>query len=161
VGLASYFIDGLAFATESWAGRLHGQGITTGLSRLLWVSGGASLGLGLLFAMSFFLFPIPLFGLLTDHVEILGRLPTFVPWLFPTLGFGSIAYMLDGYFLGLTQGRILRQSTLIAVLIGFSPIAIAAWYWHSSHLLWLALTGFMAARAITLGSQVSQSLRTF
>ncbi|HEY9640222.1 MAG TPA: MATE family efflux transporter, partial [Coleofasciculaceae cyanobacterium] len=33
VGLASYFIDGLAFATESWAGRLHGQGITTGLSR--------------------------------------------------------------------------------------------------------------------------------
>jgi multidrug resistance protein, MATE family len=159
VGLAAYFIDGLAFATESWAGMLQGQRTTTGLAQLLRVSGGASLGLGLLFAIAFLLFPVPLFSLLTHHAEILDRLPLFVPWLFPVLGFGSIAYMLDGYFLGLTQGKVLRQSALVSTLVGFAPVAIAAWYWHSSHLLWLALTAFMAFRAITLGLQIPQSLR--
>ncbi|MBD3887010.1 MATE family efflux transporter [Phormidium tenue FACHB-886] len=157
VGLASYFIDGLAFATESLAGVLQGQGMAMGLLRLVRVSGLASLGLGLLFAIAFTLFPIPLFGLLTDHQDILNRIPIYVPWLVPVLGFGSIAYMLDGYFLGLTQGQILRQSTLIAVLLGFAPVAAAAWYLGNSHLLWLALTCFMAARAVTLGRQVKRT----
>ncbi|NJR64457.1 MAG: MATE family efflux transporter [Leptolyngbyaceae cyanobacterium CRU_2_3] len=161
VGLASYFIDGLAFATESLAGVLLGQGNSAELSRLLRVSGGTSLGIGLLFAIAFVLFPLPLCKLLTNHSEILDHLPTVVPWLLPVLGFGSIAYMLDGYFLGLAQGPILRQSTLIAAIAGFPPGAIAAWYWHSSPLLWFALACFMAARAITLGLQVPRSLRAF
>lgn len=157
VGLASYFIDGLAFATESLAGGFQGQGTATGLLRLVRVSGLTSLSLGLLFAIAFMLFPIPLFGLLTDHRDILNHIPSYVPWLLPVLGFGSIAYMLDGYFLGLTQGQILRQSTLLAVLLGFAPIATVAWYFGNSHLLWLALTCFMAARAVTLGQRVKQT----
>ena len=59
--------------------------------------------------------------------------------------------MLDGYFLGLTAGKILRQSTLIAALLGFAPVAIAAWYFQVNHFLWLALTLFMMFRSITLG----------
>jgi len=159
VSLAAYFIDGLAFATESLAGVFRGQGTAAGLAQLLRVSGATSLGLGLLFAIAFFLFPMPLFSLLTNHHDILDRLPSFLPWLFPVLGFGSIAYMLDGYFLGLTQGKILRQSALIAALVGFAPLAIGAWYFRSSHLLWLALSGFMAARAFTLAVRVPQTLK--
>ena len=158
ISLAAYFIDGLAFATESFAGVFHGQGTTTGLLRLVRVSGLASLGLGLLFAIAFTLFPAPLFGLLTNHSDILSQIPVYVLWLFPILGFGSIAYMLDGYFLGLTQGRILRQSALISAAVGFAPVAIGAWYFHNSQLLWLALTCFMAARAITLGRRVKETL---
>jgi multidrug resistance protein, MATE family len=159
VGLASYFIDGLAFATESLAGIFRGQGTADGLTKLLRVSGSTSLGLGLLFAIAFLIFPTPLFSLLTNHSDILDRFPVYIPWLFPVLGFGSIAYMLDGYFLGLTQGRILRQSALIASLVGFAPLAIGAWYFRSSHLLWLALSGFMAIRALTLMTQVPQTLK--
>ena len=159
VTLAAYFIDGLAFATESFAGVFRGQGATDGLAQLLRVSGVACLTLGLLFAIAFLLFPTPLFSLLTNHADILDRFPVYVPWLFPVLGFGSIAYMLDGYFLGLTQGRVLRQSTLIAALVGFAPMAIVAWYFRNSHLLWLALSSFMAARALTLAMQVPQTLK--
>jgi multidrug resistance protein, MATE family len=162
ITLAAYFIDGLAFATESFAGVFRGQGTTAGLLRLVKVSGLASLGLGLLFAIAFSLFPAPLFGLLTNHANILDQIPVYLPWLFPVLGFGSIAYMLDGYFLGLTQGQILRQSTLVAALVGFAPLAIGAWYFRSSpfssQLLWLALSCFMAARAITLGRRVKETL---
>ena len=158
VTLAAYFIDGIAFATESIAGNLHGQGTKERLQPLLKLAGVVSLLAGLSFAALFISLPQFLFGLLTSHSAVIQQVGSYLWWLLPTLGFGSIAYMLDGYFLGLTAGKILRQSTLIAALVGFLPTAIAAWYWQNNHLLWLALTLFMAARTITLGSRALDSI---
>lgn len=155
VTLAAYFIDGVAFATESIAGNLHGQGKKAQLLPLLKLAGTVSLLAGLGFASVFSLLPLPLFGLLTSHLEVIQQITSYLWWLFPVLGFGSIAYMLDGYFLGLTAGKILRQSTLMATIIGFVPMAIAAWYWQTNHLLWLALSLFMATRSITLGWKIN------
>ena len=154
VTLAAYFIDGIAFATESIAGNLQGQGKPELLRPLLKLAGLTSLVAGLSLAMIFILFPQQLFGLLTNHQSILQNLDRYLWWLLPILGFGSIAYMLDGYFLGLTAGKILRQSTLIATVLGFTPMAIAAYVQNSNSLLWLALALFMATRAITLGAKI-------
>ena len=154
VTLAAYFIDGIAFATESIAGNLQGQGKENQLIPLLKLAGSTSLIAGLTFAVVFYLFPQGLFGLLTNHSQVIKQVSNYVWWLFPILGFGSIAYMLDGYFLGLTAGKILRQSTLIAAVLGFAPVAIAAWHWQVNNLLWLALALFMAARSITLGVKI-------
>ncbi|XGV98598.1 MAG: guanitoxin biosynthesis MATE family efflux transporter GntT [Leptolyngbya sp. BL-A-14] len=150
VTLAAYFIDGIAFATESLAGLFRGQGKPSQLNQLVLVAGGLSLGVGLLFAIAFIGYSDQLFGRLTTHAPVLLYLKQYVLWLLPVLGFGSIAYMLDGYFLGLTEGRVLRQAMLQAVLLGFVPIAIIAWYRHSNHWLWLALTVFMVIRALAL-----------
>ena len=157
VTLAAYFIDGIAFATETIAGNLQGQGKSSGLIGLLKLAGSSSLMAGLGFATVFCLFPQGLFGLLTNHSEVIIGVQNYIWWLFPILGFGAIAYMLDGYFLGLTAGRVLRQSTLIAALFGFVPMAIAAWYWQTNNLLWLAMALFMAARSITLMLKVVKS----
>ena len=148
--LSAYFIDGIAFATESIAGNLQGKGSKDQLVPLIKLAGSSSLIAGLGFATIFCLFPQELFSLLTNHAEIITGISNYVWWLFPVLGFGAIAYMLDGYFLGLTAGKVLRQSTLIASGLGFAPMAILAWYWQTNTLLWLALTFFMAARSITL-----------
>jgi MATE family multidrug resistance protein len=156
--LAAYFIDGMAFATESLAGLFRGEAAEERLRSLLWISGIASLVAGVGFALAFLLFPALLFGLLTDRRNLLDILPQYVPWLLPLLSFGSIAYMLDGYFLGLTAGRILRESTLIATVVGFLPLAIAALWVRNSHLLWCALCLFMAARAVTLGRVLPTTL---
>jgi multidrug resistance protein, MATE family len=155
--LAAYFIDGIAFATEGLAGVLSSQNPRR-LRRLLFVAGMSSLGIGLAAAGAFILVPRMLFRLLTNHTEILTLVERYVYWLLPVLGFGSIAYLLDGYFLGLTKGRILRLSTVSAALFGFVPMAIAAWFFHNVHLLWLALALFMVGRAITLGMQVPKTL---
>jgi MATE family multidrug resistance protein len=159
VTLAAYFIDGLAFATESLAGLFRGKGKSNQLLQLVQWAGGTSLFMGLLFAVGFISHPESLFKFLTNHAEVIDYLRQYVFWLLPVLGFGSVAYMLDGYFLGLTEGRILRRSMLQAVLIGFLPGAIVAWYFHSNHWLWLALSLFMAVRALTLSLQVSKTLR--
>ena len=157
VTLGAYFIDGIAFATESIAGSLRGQKHNHQLLPLIKLAGGTSLIVGLSLSVVFGFMPESLFGLLTNHSEVINYINNYVMWLLPVLGFGSIAYMLDGYFLGLSEGRILRQSTIIATTLGFAPVAIAAWHYRNSHLLWLALSLFMAARSTTLGFKVPQT----
>jgi MATE family multidrug resistance protein len=159
VTLVAYFIDGLAFATESFAGIFRGKGVSEQLTYLVQISGATSLSLGLTFALVFTLLPGPLFGLLTNHSEVIDRIDTYVLWLLPVLGFGSVAYMLDGYFLGLTEGPTLRRASVTATLVGFVPVAVVAWQFQSSQMLWLALALFMAARVVTLGMQVPRTLR--
>jgi multidrug resistance protein, MATE family len=159
VTLAAYFIDGLAFALESFAGTLSVRKELTQLAMLLQVATGIGFGLGLLVSLAFTLAPTALFQILTNHREILDRIGDYTPWLIPVLGFGSIAYLLDGYFLGLTAGRLLRRSVIIAALGGFMPMAIAAWHFRNAHLLWLALTLFMALRAIALGIEIPKTLQ--
>lgn len=158
VTLSAYFIDGVAFATESFAGRYYGSGDKTHLRRLLTLGGCTSLALALTFALAFVLFPQPLFGLLTIHQEVIAVVQTYVLWLIPVLGLGAIAYLLDGYFLGLTAGRVLRNATVLAAGVGFLPLALVAQSLGSAHLLWLALAGLMAARALTLLWAVPKSL---
>jgi len=158
--LAIYFIDGLAFATESLAGIFQGKGASEQLAPLLRISLGTGLILGVALALGFVLFPEPLFGLLTNHAEVLECIDIYVPWLLPVLGFGSIAFILDGYFLGLAEGATIRNAALTATLVGFVPIAIIGWQLHNSHLLWLALSLFMAARVVTLAVQVPRTLRS-
>lgn len=157
VTLGAYFIDGFAFATESLAGFYRGKSNPALQMRLLRLSGALSLACGLAFACAFVLLPGLLFGLITDHAEVIGAASQFVPWLGPMLGFGSIAWMLDGYFLGLTEGARLRRSSLIAAAV-FVPVAALAWLNGNNHLLWLAFTLFTVARAATLAIQVPATL---
>lgn len=154
LSLAAYFIDGFAFATESLVGILKGQDDYRQMRHLLRLAGGVSFGLGIAIALLFILFPQPLFGILTSHDNVIISVSRYVPWLLPLLGFGSLAYILDGYFLGLTQGPILRRASIVSAVVGFAPLAALAWWLESTPLLWTALTCFMAARVITLGRNV-------
>ncbi len=156
--LNAYFVDGLAFAMESFAGQWYAKGDRDRLRALLWQGGGYSLLIGLTFALLFNLFSRSLFGLMTPHAVILQAVQVYVPWLFPTLGLGAIAFLLDGYFLGLTAGTILRNATVSAALIGFLPLGAIASLLHQPHLLWLALSGLMLARVLTLLHQVPATL---
>lgn len=157
--LAVYFIDGLAFATESLTGSFRGAGIPEKLAPLLKLSGGIALSLGLAFALMFTLLPEPLFGLLTNHLEVIEQINHYVIWLLPVLSFGSLAFILDGYFLGLAEGAILRNSMLIAAVLGFAPVAIASWQLEKSQILWAAMALFMAARVITLGLKIPETIQ--
>ncbi len=162
VTLSAYLIDGIAFATESFAGIFYGQAKigkpSSQLLPLIWVAGGLSLGLGVAIALLVALFPIPIFSLLTIHLEVVQQTPNYVFWLLPVLGFGSIAFMLDGYFIGLTAGNVLLRSALFASLVGFAPVATLAWYGQNPHLLWLALALFMAGRVMPMAMAVRKTL---
>ena len=78
-------------------------------------------------------------------------------WLIPVLLFGSVAYIYDGFFLGLTEGRVLRNSMLFSTIVIFGSVAWVAVVRGDNHILWLSMTLWMASRAVTL-SWASRSL---
>ena len=152
--LAAYLVDGLAYATEALAGILWGEGRRKDLRRLLTRALRWGVGVGVFVALLFSLFPAALYGLLTDHPEVMARLLRDTWWLVPVLTIGSAAYIFDGYFIGLTRGRTLYRSMLVSTLLGVFPFAAAAWVWESSDLLWAAMVAWICLRTLTLGMQV-------
>ncbi|NEO60287.1 MAG: MATE family efflux transporter [Moorea sp. SIO4G2] len=159
VYLATAFLHGVSFATESLAGNLWGAGIKKQLVPLMQMSGSISLSIGLGFASILIVLPDPLFGLLTNHGEVIEEIHHYLLWLLPTLGAWSLTLMLQGYFLGLIDGVVIRNSMVSAIVIGFIPAATAAWKFHNNQTIWLALFLFMVVRMIILGIQIPSSLR--
>lgn len=149
--LNAYVVDGAAYAIESLAGRFHGEGNTDKLRRLLRLA----LTYGFVFAGGFALalsvLPRPVLGLLTSHAEVQALAMVYLPWLLAILILGAPAYVFDGFFLGLADGRVLRRSMLASLLVAFVPLSALALWRLDTHLLWFALTAFTLARGLTLG----------
>ncbi|MEE3151220.1 MAG: MATE family efflux transporter, partial [Acidobacteriota bacterium] len=155
--LASHFIDGAAFATESLAGTFRGQGDPKGLLKLLRLSLVVGFACALGFAVLVVIAPGFLYPLLTSHQEVVEVATRFGYWLIPVLLFGSAAYIYDGFFLGLTAGRVLRNSMLFSTILIFGSVSWVAVARGDNHILWLAMTLWMVSRAATL-SWASRSL---
>ena len=157
---SAYFIDGIAYATETLAGQLHGAGRRQALRWLLRRSLLYAQGLAGLFALALLTAPDTLLGLLTTHGNVVQQAQALAPWLAVTLLLGASAYILDGYFLGLAAGPTLRRAMLQATLGVYLPALGIALFWSNAHLLWLAMAIFTAARTVLLARQVPASLPT-
>ncbi|MGD1913893.1 MAG: guanitoxin biosynthesis MATE family efflux transporter GntT [Rivularia sp. (in: cyanobacteria)] len=144
--LAMYLTSGIGFAMETLTGNFEGQGKKDHLKPILWLGGVTSLLVGLSLALVCCLFPEIIFNLLTDRRETIKQMYIYAPWLLLVLGFGSLSFMLEGYFLGLAEGYTTRNVSLLSLALGFAPLAIASWYFHSNHILWSALSAFMFVR---------------
>ncbi len=155
--LCGYFTQGLSYATETLTGIFKGEGAIEKLKYLLSVSVILGLIVAFIFSIICVFFPEPIFGLLTDHEDIVAYISEYVPWLMLFLIFTSMAYILDGYFLGLTQGYTLKNVAIIGIIIGFAPTDFLAWRANSNHLLWLSLSLFMAVRVVTMGIQLPRT----
>ncbi len=151
LSVASYLIDGAAFASESLAGIFLGRKDLAALRRVFRMALVTGFGFAVLFLAVVFVSPRGVTGLLTSHEVVIAETVRYAWWLIPTLLFGSLAYMYDGLFLGLTEGRTLRNSMLACTLLVFLPIAMIAAHRGSNDLLWLSMAVFMAARTATLG----------
>jgi MATE family multidrug resistance protein len=154
IELSIFFLEGIALATQTLTGNFEGQSATERFIPLLQVAVGNSLLVGLTIPSAFVLFPQTLFGLLTNHVEITEQIEVYVPWLLLIMGCISISLMLDGYFAALARGHVLRNTSLIAVLLGFAPFALWAWHSHSNHILWLALSAFYGTKMVAIALQL-------
>ncbi len=148
--LAAYLIDGAAFAAESLAGTFHGAGDRLSLDRLRRTALAVGAAFTLPFVAVFVLLPGPAVRLLTSQPETAALAQRYIVWLVPVVLIGSLAFIYDGIFLGLTAGRPLRNAMLVSTLLVFLPLAWAAVHLGSNHLLWGSMTAFMLARTATL-----------
>lgn len=157
--LNAFLAEGVGFGVEALSGNAKGKGAFIQLAPLVSAAVIISLLIGTTLAGFTIAFPHTFFGLLTNHIEITELINTYVWWLLPCLGFISLEFVLEAYFLGLTEGETVRNVSLIAFVVGFAPIAVAAWKFQDNHLLWLALCVFLMARTIGFGIQLPRTFK--
>ena len=149
--VASYSIDGAAIAAESLGGMLRGAKDHRRLRRLVKLSLTTGLIFSGLFLVLFLAAPRWWIGLLTSHDDVAWYAAYFSPWMIPVLLFGSLAFVYDGLFIGLTEGTKLRNSMLFSAVVCFAPAAAVGFLLESNSWLWAAMALLMAARALSLG----------
>jgi multidrug resistance protein, MATE family len=156
VYLNAFLSEGIGFGVETLSGHCQGQGDR--MRPLLGMAIGTSLVLGLGLASMSVLFPQQVFGLLSDHLEVLGQMNQDVLWLLPVLGLTAIAFVLESYFLGLTKGAIVRNISVVSFLVGFLPASIGAWMSGSNSMLWLSYCLFLLVRIVGFGLVLPRTL---
>ena len=152
--LSQFTIQGVGMTAQTLIGNFKGKGDVSKLMPVIVTAIVNSLPIALMFALTTLLLPQSLFGILTSHSEINQEITQYTVWLLPLLSFTAIAFMLEAYFIGLKQGSVLRNASLIAFCLAFLPTAIAAWYGRNVALLWLSLTLYMLALVLYLGWQI-------
>ncbi|MFN3359848.1 MAG: MATE family efflux transporter [Pseudanabaenaceae cyanobacterium] len=151
IALFSQFtIQGIGMTTQSLVGNLQKEGKVTQILPLLQVSIVTSTTIAVSVAMLTILFPHQVFRLLTNHTEIEAAILNYDLWLLPLLVITALAFMLEGYFIGLKEGEVLRNSAISSFFLGFLPLALLAMYYQNNHILWSALTLYMVSLSIAL-----------
>ncbi|XDD50299.1 MATE family efflux transporter [Leptospira sp. WS92.C1] len=158
--VSAYLVDGAALATESLAGNLYGEKNGKALKGLLYLALYTSFLFTSFFVAFIFVFPNFTFGTITKSSEVISLLVDYQYWLLPVLEIGAVAFVLDGFFIGLTRGKILRNSMLISVVFFFLPVAYFGKIFENNHLLWLSIAMLMTGRAITLSIQAKKFFKT-
>jgi len=158
--LSQFTINGVGMTMQTMAGNFKSKGNTQQMLPLLIVSLLTSVVIALGFAGTAILFPEQVFGLLTNHTELNQDINKYTIWLLPISVITGITFMLEGYFIGLKEGEILRNTVLLSFVVAFIPLVITAWYFHNNHLLWSTLLSYMTSNMILLALSVPRTLTT-
>lgn len=147
--LFSYFMDGFAYAGEALCGKYAGaanqEALRTTVTRLL---GWGTLTVAL-FTLVYVLGGKPFLGLLTSEAGVVDAAMAFLPWAWLIPAAGMMAFIYDGVFIGLADGRAMLKATATATLLFFA-IQLGLWKWMGNHALWMALIVYLIVRGILL-----------
>ncbi|MEM9805017.1 MAG: MATE family efflux transporter, partial [Cyanobacteria bacterium P01_D01_bin.56] len=148
--LSQFTVQGVGMTAQTLIGNFKGQGRTDQCLPVLKTAIVTSLVISLGFALTAVLFPGTTFTLLTSHADVSQAMGSYATWLVPLLSITSVAFMLEGYFIGLKEGAVLRNGALLGFGLGFTPLALLATYLQNSYLLWTALTAYMTVLMLFL-----------
>ncbi|TGK38085.1 MATE family efflux transporter [Leptospira andrefontaineae] len=150
--IGAFWIDGAAIAMETVAGNLKGNNNSEGLRKILKMAILSGFGISLFFCLLILLPAGFLFELFSKSKPVVALAKEYGYWIAPVLLFGSFAFIFDGFFLGISEGKILRNSMIVSSIVFFFPIAYWGKIQNNNHILWLSLSFYMLGRAITLGT---------
>jgi len=148
--VVSYGVDGFAYAAESLVGRFFGARDLVSLKKAIWHLFAWGMGLSLLASLTYWLFGRPILGLFTDKQDVILVAMAFFGWTIAAPVVNAVCFVWDGVFIGATATRAMLLSMVLATLVFFLPIYYLTRGSLGNHSLWLAMTGFMAVRGITL-----------
>lgn len=147
--IAGFFLDGLATAAEQLAGRAVGARWRAGFRRAVDLTMVWGVALGGAATLAFLLAGPWLIDLLTTNEAVREAARSFLPYAAATGIVGTVAFQMDGVYIGATWSREMRNWMLVSVAAYALALVVAVGV-GSNHLLWIALLVFLGARGVTL-----------
>lgn len=148
----SYFMDGFAYAGEALGGKTYGAknfvAFHETLRRLwMWML-VVTVGYTLLYIVG----GRWIVSLLTDEPQVLEASREYLWWAWLIPSAGSVAFIWDGVFIGITATRGMLVSSFLSALIFFAVSHISFLFppfsFLENHFLWLAMIVYLAMRGI-------------
>lgn len=160
----SYFMDGFSFTGEALCGRFYGARDVVNLRRsvrllLIWSAA---------MAVSFLLVYVsawrPVTALITDNEAVLANIGNYKYFLFLIPPLSVLAFIYDGFFIGLTQTRRMLCVTFLAAavfaLICFvHPFGEEVISLPDNNILWTAFLSYLFVRGAGLALQSRRAFR--
>ncbi|QZH76707.1 MAG: MATE family efflux transporter [Erythrobacter sp.] len=145
VSVAAFILDAFAFTAEERVGQAWGAHDRQRFLRAIRLTGEFALASSIVFALAFWLVGGAVIDLLTTDPQVRQTARKFLPFaaLVPLVGMPS--WMLDGVFIGATQGRALRNAGVAATLLYIAlDLALRSFgNWG----VWIAITASYLLRA--------------
>ena len=145
----SYAMDGFAHAAEALCGKFTGSGERQEKRKtvryvFLW-----GLGIGLAFTLCYSLGFNAIMRLFTDDTLILGISRQYFFWIPLVTILGFPAFLWDGVYAGSLASKAMLLTMALSVL-GFFALFYSFCPLLQNHAMWLAMTGFLALRGISM-----------
>ena len=158
--ISSFFLDAYAFSTEGIVGYSIGKKsskmfINTAKNSLI-----LSFITGVLISIFFLFFAKEIINLITDLEFLIFLTYKYLIWIIFIPPIASIAYQLDGIFIGATQTKELRNAMIVSVTIYLFLSVFLTKQLHN-YGIWFSLFLFMILRASTLHFYFSKILNKF
>ncbi len=143
----SYFMDGFAYAGEAMCGRYYGaankEAFSDTLRRLFrWAA-----AVTILFTLFYIFAGQWIVGILTDETEVIAVSRQYLWWVWLVPVVSTLAFILDGVFIGITATRGMLISSFLSTVVFFLVYLLSRDLW-ANHGLWLAMIIYLAMRGI-------------
>ena len=140
----SYFMDGFAFTGEALTGRYMGAGNPMMLKKSMTALLKWTFGITLWFALFYIIALAPIVRLLSDSEAVALSVRECRVWVALLPVAGALAFIYDGFYIGLTKTRPMLVATLCGV--GLFAILILTLS-HTQRMLWMTFTCYLALRS--------------
>lgn len=143
----SYFMDGFAYAGEALGGKTYGAKNRVAFSetlRRLWMW---TLIVTTAYTLLYIIGGRWIFSILTDEPQVIAVSDEYLWWTWLVPAAGSVAFIWDGIFIGITATRGMLVSSFVSALCFFGLYLLTEPLW-GNHGLWLAMIVYLAMRGV-------------
>lgn len=150
--IATYMLDGFAFAAEALVGKAYGAGDRKRLRRAAFLVTGWGMGAAAVMSVGFALIGGWGLDVMTTAQNVRDEARIFLPYVIVLPVLGCMAFMLDGIFVGATRSRDMRNMMAVSFAI-YALCAVVLVPTLGNHGLWISMLISFVARAVTLGAR--------
>jgi MATE family multidrug resistance protein len=147
--LASFFLDGLAAAAEQFAGRAVGARYRPAFERSLRLVLGWGFAVALVVSVAVLALGPWLIDTMTASPEARAAARLYLPYAALVPLAGTLAYQMDGVFIGATWSAEMRNMMLVSLVVYLAVWAVLAPLLGIAG-LWIAFLVFVGVRGLTL-----------